>query len=104
MPIINSYSNSAKNMRYNAKNWCMAVFLHSNLLQVNCLRPGISYTANASAEVDAAQGNLGGTISLSTIIQLLVALICLSKHQMVKQSLFNLVQKLMVEWHYLIYG
>ncbi len=59
------------------------------------------FTASASAEVDATQGNLSGTISIVSNNPLLVASMLsslMSKHQMaLKQSLFQFGQKLMVK-------
>lgn len=60
---------SAKNMRYNAKTGAWQFTATANLLPgKNVFDHSVDYTgrftANASAEVDATQGNLSGTISI----------------------------------------
>ena len=60
---------SAKNMRYNAKTGAWQFSATSNLLpSKHVFDHSVDYTgrftANASAEVDATQGNLSGTISI----------------------------------------
>ena len=60
---------SAKNMRYNAKTGAWQFSATANLLPVkNVFDHSVDYTgrftANASAEVDATQGDLSGTISI----------------------------------------